>query len=99
MWFATDRGLARFDGQTWSEYTTGSDGLTGDLQPPLVAALDGTAWVDTSDGLAHFDGHKWTTHTTANGLPSNEVQSIAVTPQGVTWVGTPAGLARFNNRP
>lgn len=35
--------------------------------------------------------------TTAQGLPSNDIRSIAVTPSGAIYAATPAGLARLDN--
>ena len=37
-----------------------------------------------------------TNHTTANGLPSNDVRSIAVENQNSIWAGTSKGLSRFD---
>jgi len=37
-----------------------------------------------------------TNHTTANGLPSNNVRSIAVESKNSIWAGTSKGLSRFN---
>ncbi len=42
--------------------------------------------------------HQWGSVTLFNGLPSDNVRSIAQTPDGVMWFGTDSGLARFDGR-
>ncbi len=39
----------------------------------------------------------WRVYTTADGLPSNEVNSVAVGADGSVWVGTDAGLGRLRD--
>ncbi|MCI0441795.1 histidine kinase, partial [bacterium] len=36
--------------------------------------------------------------TTEDGLPTNTVQAIQQTPDGYLWLGTPAGLVRFDGQ-
>ncbi len=42
--------------------------------------------------------HRWGSVTQFNGLPSDTVRAIAQTPDGVIWLGTDNGLARFDGR-
>ncbi len=53
-------------------------------------------WIGTNNGVAKFDGNTWSAWTTANGLPSNNVYSIATTADSIVWAGTDNGLAMFD---
>lgn len=55
MWFATDRGLARFDGKKFENYTT-KDGLPGNVIFHLQEDSKGRVWFDTYSGkLGYFE--------------------------------------------
>jgi signal transduction histidine kinase/ligand-binding sensor domain-containing protein len=49
--------------------------------------------IDPSTPLADLSTQAWVLE---NGLPQNTVQALAQTPDGFLWVGTEAGLARFD---
>lgn len=52
------------------------------------------AWaINPSTPLAYLSGQAWVLE---NGLPQNTVQTLAQSSQGYIWVGTEAGLARFD---
>jgi ligand-binding sensor domain-containing protein/signal transduction histidine kinase len=53
-------------------------------------------WVCTPEGLSRFDGYQFTNYRTEQGLPGNNVSAFLETRQGVYWVGTTAGLSRFD---
>jgi len=44
---------------------------------------------------SEFHVRRW---TTSDGLPKNLVRSLAQTPDGLLWLGTPDGLVRFDGR-
>ena len=55
----------------------------------LAQTIDGALWAGTFGfGLSRFDGSSWRTYTTRDGLPSNYITSLAVTPNGELWVDT-----------
>lgn len=63
----------------------------------IDVAPDGAVWVGTwGAGLNRFDGETWTTWTVQDGLPGNHVFSLHVDARGRVWVGTNAGLARYD---
>ena len=93
-----ERGLASFDGQSWTDgeswtvYTTADD-LHLDNVNVLAVAPDGTLWVGTNKGAARFDRESpadkmWTSYTTDDGLASDNVRAIAFGLNGEIWFGT-----------
>ena len=79
-------GLSRFDGVTFTNYST-NDGLSHDDVWDLLADNDGNIWVGTYDGLSKYDGSIWTTLTTDDGLIGNEIRSLFQDENGNIWVG------------
>ncbi len=60
----------------------------------LVLVQGGTAWaLDSSRSLTQYNSQVW---TSVEGLPQASVQAIAQTPDGYLWLGTRAGLVRFD---
>ncbi len=55
-------------------------------------------WAASSEeGAFRFDGATWTRYTTADGLDSDFLMSVAVTPDGAVWFGTlDSGVTRFD---
>ncbi len=90
-------GLARFDGQRWTNYTT-RDGLPGNHVFMLYIDRDGTLWIGTSAGLARFraDGEGFVTLTRADGLYADNVFSLSRAADGSLWVGSYGGVARLH---
>lgn len=43
-------------------------------------------WVASSQGLKHWDGATWATLEESNGLPSNQVLTVASMPDGEAWI-------------
>ena len=97
-WIGTyDGGLAKFDGTTWTVYTTSNSGLPNNEVISIAIDGSGNKWIGTSGGLAKFDGTTWTVYNTSNsGLPNNNVNSIAIDGSGNKWIGTSGGLAKFD---
>ncbi len=53
LWFATNDGLSRFDGQNFVNYSA-ADGLTHSRISDIVESRDGTYWIGTIAGLSSF---------------------------------------------
>jgi len=95
--WASGPGIARFDGQEWTLYST-RDGLASNSIAGMATTPDGSLWVATGEGVSRFDGQSWTTYTKADGLASDTAKSIAVAPDGAVWVGTWSGVSRFDGQ-
>lgn len=65
-----------------------------------IAVSDSMIWVATDGGLLCYNKQTGAADllTRANGnLPINELYSVACTPDGSLWIGTPIGVARQEN--
>jgi ligand-binding sensor domain-containing protein len=87
-------GLARFDGQSFRNYTM-SDGLPANHVFMLESDGNGGMWVGTSKGLSRFDGKSFRNFGTADGLYADNVFSMAADASGTMWVGSYGGVARI----
>ncbi len=113
VWGGYERILAAPDGALWfagrsmpqtDRFDPASESwsLLGELPwdyLPLAVDAQGNTWcLEWGEGL-HRLGADGTviTWTTAEGLPSNEIYSLAVAPNGTAWVGTRQGLAQIEN--
>ena len=57
----------------------------------------GVVWLATAaHGAFSYDGRSWRTYTARDGLLSNEVNSVAIGPDGRKWFGTARGVCSFD---
>ncbi len=105
LWFgtvggpaSTGTGVYRFDGTTWTRYTSKNSGLPFEEVSSIAAGPNGYVWFTTfCCGLSRFDGKTWKTYTTADGLAGDDTRSSAVAPDGSVWVGTEEkGVSRLS---
>ena len=97
LWFGTeDGGLDRFDKKT-ETFTTYLDG-EGIFQ--IYEDSSDRFWVTTlTDGMFLLDRNTGKTihhYTTEDGLPNNVVPGIMQDKQGMLWLATSGGVARFD---
>jgi signal transduction histidine kinase/ligand-binding sensor domain-containing protein len=102
IWIGTDKGLNRYDGQSFMVYkhTADSNSLSENYVQSLCADKNGILWVGTSHGLNQFDP---LTHTFKRyySRPSDSthfdiISTIYEDRAGVLWIGTDWGLTRFD---
>ncbi|HAM38178.1 MAG TPA: hypothetical protein DCP53_02095, partial [Elusimicrobia bacterium] len=95
-WFGTSNGIFKYDGITWTTYTT-IDGLANNDIRAIAFDRYGNKWFGTwGGGVSKFDGTNWTTYTSTHGLVSNYVLSIAIDGQDNKWFGTGGGVSKFS---
>ncbi len=96
-WIATGNGLLFRGGQD-RLYQSEADILSSDVRG-IARAADGSLWAGGLGGITVYrDGNRSTGFTTRNGLPTAQVQCVACAPDGVVWVGTSLGIARYDGR-
>lgn len=61
----------------------------------LALATSGSAWATTEKPIVSYSREVWTTR---DGLPHNQVNSIAQTREGYLWFATWEGLVRYNGQ-
>lgn len=105
IWIATAQGLNRLDPATgkFTYYQAGRVYSSGRLTDNWVRALyedkKGILWIGTNHGgLNRFDPGTglFSYFTIKDGLPSNQVVSIAPDNLGNLWLGTGHGISQFN---
>ncbi len=102
-WVAGSEGLAKFDGNTWTLYTT-SDGLLNNQVFKIFADSQGNVWIEyanwdegVSIGISRFDGTNMWHYDTNDGLCHNTVNDITEDNNGIIWLATSGGLNKFDN--
>lgn len=100
LWFATESGLNRYDGYTFTTYMEepfNSKSLSDSHVETLFESKDGVLWVGCKSGLNRFDPQTGSSiryfHNPedANSLSHNHIKSIAENSDGTLWVATWGG--------
>jgi len=99
-WLGTNTGVLKFDGTSWTTYTT-DDGLLCDNVIDIAIDGDDKIWFATYDarctsGVSVFDGSTWTSYTTDDGLAHEWVDCIYADSGGDIWLGTFSGVSVFD---
>ena len=101
IWFATQEGMARFDG---IEFTVFDRTNTPELDDSWVVRLqedrEGGIWIrpnGIAPKLVRYLNGVFSTYDTTNGLPSTDTRAWAVDSTGAVWIGSTGGLSLFQD--
>jgi len=100
-WFCTNRGVSKFDGINWTNYTSeNTTNLGNALNIVTSIAIDNQniKWFGTWYGLIKFDDINWTIYDTVSGLVNNNINGIAIDKQDNKWIATKKGVSKFNDK-
>ncbi|MGQ9567647.1 MAG: two-component regulator propeller domain-containing protein [Anaerolineae bacterium] len=97
LWVGTSSGLSVYTPKddAWSTIPAGEKTYPKSSVAALAAG-EKQVWVGTASGLGMYNGKVWSQHNQATGLPSDNVQALAVDKGGTAWAGTDQGLAAWN---
>jgi len=103
-WIGTDKGVVKFDGTNWEEYTKTNSPFSGYFVSSIAVDSLNNKWIGTDlEGLNFFDGENWKLYTNQNsGLPSDIINTIRIDKSNRKYIGTsfgagPGGFAIFND--
>ena len=103
IWMGGTNGLFVFNysNNTITRYThiEGNKSSLSDNEVRSIYISGNDVWIGTNTGgLNHFDPvtKTFTAFTIENGLPNNSIYNILADKNGFLWLGTNAGLCRFN---
>ncbi|MBT8073526.1 MAG: response regulator, partial [Xanthomonadales bacterium] len=75
-------------------------GLPDNYVRSIIQDQHGFTWFGSANGLAKYDGYRFTVYrhdiNDPNSISSNEIIYVFEDSQGTLWIGTDAGLNRFN---
>lgn len=97
IWVGTDEGVSRFDGVNF--FSLGpQEGFAGGPVQILYGDTRGALWIGSVNaGLSCWRGGRLWKFTTSDGLPSMSITALAEDRVGRIWIGTPNGLALWQD--
>jgi len=97
VWIGGTRGLTRFDSSGFTQFNRRAEG-GGERVSDIHIDSRGVLWAGSRTGVRFYDGTLWSRLDTQDGLPSNDVRSIAEDSEGGIWFCTDKGLTRYHRR-
>lgn len=97
IWFATDGGLSKFNGQTFNNYST-ADGLTETAVSSICEDDDGQLWIGHSYGkLSYQNGNKFVNLPLDVKNKPSKILDLTKDKKGNIWIGTiGSGVIKLN---
>lgn len=98
MWFGTDAGLCKFDGENIKILTI-ADGLPGNNIWSIAEDGQNNLWIACyGRGISMFNGKSFHNYSTTDGLVNNNVRKVYYSPRSNSlFVGTVNGFSCFRN--
>ncbi|MEW6207281.1 MAG: two-component regulator propeller domain-containing protein [Acidobacteriota bacterium] len=103
LWFCTEHGLSRFDGNNFVNYTT-DHGLPANWVNDLLITRDGQYWVATEEGVCRFFPNSASAPMFVASRPSEDerdsrIKALYEDRAGAIWCGTWKNLYRLEPTP
>jgi ligand-binding sensor domain-containing protein/class 3 adenylate cyclase/predicted metal-dependent HD superfamily phosphohydrolase len=101
LWFGTQDGLNRFDGQTFENFTSdNTEGIENSYIKTSFKSKDGNLWFGTSNGLTMYNPElEYFKTFQLNGGFALQIETITEDLKGNLWIGTSAnGLCSFSKK-
>ncbi|KAA3655953.1 MAG: hypothetical protein DWQ10_16480, partial [Calditrichaeota bacterium] len=96
MWAATGRGLF-YHNDKGDQTFLASDEIITPYIKDIAFAANGDLWAAGLGGISVFRNHiRIANHVAHDGIPSSEISCVERAPDGRMWVGTSAGVSRFD---
>jgi ligand-binding sensor domain-containing protein/serine phosphatase RsbU (regulator of sigma subunit) len=97
VWFATQNGVAYFEGKTIQTLTIEKEDVSIDA-PYIFCDSRNRIWVGTTtNGVYLISEKEIKNFNTKNGLPNDWVNTICEDDDGKIWIGTDLGVVYFDN--
>ncbi|MFY7830051.1 MAG: two-component regulator propeller domain-containing protein [Flectobacillus sp.] len=99
MWFATQEGLNKFDGYTFTiykHYPNDVNSISDNNIFDIVEDSQGYIWIATGRGLDKFDKTKEVFMHYTTQLPDVKIRDLFIDSHQQLWLGTVEGLYLFN---
>lgn len=90
-WVATNFGIYELSN---TDFTISPYSITG--VQAMIVDNQNQLWVGNANGLRKLVGSTFVTYNTSNGLPSNNIISLAKDNNNVLWIGTDKGLCKMD---
>ncbi len=100
-WVATEKGLVKIVGNTWTVYNTGNSDIPANFITAVEVDQNNHIWIGTNDfGVAEFDGDDtWFKYTKIiNGLPGKSVKAIIADKENNIYAGFAPGGRNDDSR-
>jgi ligand-binding sensor domain-containing protein len=95
LWVGTSKGVSKFDGLTWTNYTT-ENGLVNNIIYTIEIDSIGNKWFGTTEGISFYNGLKWINYKATDSLPLHNVSCIKIDRFINLWIGTSNGVFKFD---
>jgi ligand-binding sensor domain-containing protein/class 3 adenylate cyclase len=94
---AEDGGAAKYDGKSFTKYTTAQGLATNNVRSIVQGQKD--LWLATGGGgVDKYDGHSFTLYSKAQGLVDTNPRTLFEDRSGNLWVGTEQGVSKYDGK-
>jgi ligand-binding sensor domain-containing protein len=95
MWFGSQNGLSRHDGNELVYYDLRNEYDEGIVVRSLAEDRAGNLWIGSSAGVIRFDGERFLPYGRDQGLDCLDVWRVFLDASGTVWAGTLEGAFRL----